>query len=239
MLSERQAAVRRLCHFWSVSMKTIVYVDGFNLYYGLLRRSPYKWLDLFTLFQNHVLSSDVEVMEVRYYTAPLIARLCDDPESPRRQRKYLQALRKMPPQKVSIVEGASVLSKSYLRLVDPAPDEERLVLVYKLTEKKSDVKLASDLICDAFLGHCRQAVICTNDRDFAPAMAAVRQHCPDVQLGLVVPIPGSDHRRAGRDLVEQAHWFKLLSSVHLANAQLPAKIPNTSIYQPLSWHSVC
>ncbi len=23
-----------------------VYVDGFNLYYGALKRTPYKWLDL-------------------------------------------------------------------------------------------------------------------------------------------------------------------------------------------------
>ena len=27
-------------------MRTIVYIDGFNLYYGLLRHSPHKWLDL-------------------------------------------------------------------------------------------------------------------------------------------------------------------------------------------------
>jgi hypothetical protein len=23
-----------------------VYIDGFNLYYGALKRTPYKWLDL-------------------------------------------------------------------------------------------------------------------------------------------------------------------------------------------------
>lgn len=27
-------------------MKTNVYVDGFNLYYGCLNKTPYKWLDL-------------------------------------------------------------------------------------------------------------------------------------------------------------------------------------------------
>ena len=27
-------------------MRTIVYVDGFNLYYGLLRGKPWLWLDL-------------------------------------------------------------------------------------------------------------------------------------------------------------------------------------------------
>ena len=27
-------------------MKTIAYIDGYNLYYSLLRGSPYKWLDV-------------------------------------------------------------------------------------------------------------------------------------------------------------------------------------------------
>tara|TARA_R110002072_G_scaffold29206_4_gene92759 strand:- start:564 stop:863 length:300 start_codon:yes stop_codon:yes gene_type:complete len=30
-------------------MRTCVYVDGFNLYYGALKRTPYKWLDLAAL----------------------------------------------------------------------------------------------------------------------------------------------------------------------------------------------
>jgi len=218
-------------------MKTIVYVDGFNLYYGLLRKSPYKWLDLFALFQNQVLDAEATVTDVRYYTAPLLARLCDDLDSPRRQDIYLQALKRMPPKKVSVVYGKLELSESRLRLVHPASDTGRVALVYKLTEKKSDVNLAADLISGAFLGQYQQAVICTNDSDLAPAMAAVRRHCPDVRLGLVVPIPGTDHRRAGRDLVEQAHWFKLLSPVHLANAQLPTKIPHTSLYQPHPWRT--
>ena len=54
-------------------LKTIVFIDGYNLYYGLLRRSPYKWLDLYTLFQSHVLQN-ADVLEIRYYTAPVLAR---------------------------------------------------------------------------------------------------------------------------------------------------------------------
>jgi len=27
-------------------MKTIIYIDGFNLYYGCLKDSPYKWLNV-------------------------------------------------------------------------------------------------------------------------------------------------------------------------------------------------
>jgi hypothetical protein len=27
-------------------MRTFVYVDGFNLYYGAVKGTPYKWLDM-------------------------------------------------------------------------------------------------------------------------------------------------------------------------------------------------
>jgi hypothetical protein len=47
--------LRAALSFMGESMRTIVYVDGYNLYYGLLRKSAYKWLDLYSLFQNHVL----------------------------------------------------------------------------------------------------------------------------------------------------------------------------------------
>ncbi len=39
-----------------VSLRTIVYIDGFNFYYGVLKNTPYKWLDLerfYTLLRPH------------------------------------------------------------------------------------------------------------------------------------------------------------------------------------------
>ena len=29
-----------------MALKTNVYIDAFNLYYGCLRKTPYRWLDL-------------------------------------------------------------------------------------------------------------------------------------------------------------------------------------------------
>ena len=31
--------------FWGYPMRTRVYVDGFNLYYGALKDTAFKWLD--------------------------------------------------------------------------------------------------------------------------------------------------------------------------------------------------
>jgi hypothetical protein len=73
-------------------MKTIVYVDGLNLYYAALRDTPFKWLDLYALFQDQVLDANTDVEQVRYYTAPVKGSSSDDPSSPQRQQRYLAAL---------------------------------------------------------------------------------------------------------------------------------------------------
>ena len=50
--------------------KTIVYIDGFNLYYGLLRFSRNKWLDV-VAFAKSLLPrpNEHEIMAVKYFTA--------------------------------------------------------------------------------------------------------------------------------------------------------------------------
>jgi len=218
-------------------LKTIVYVDGYNLYYGLLRRSVFKWLDLYRLFQEHALGPDTDVVEVRYYTAPVLGRMSDDPESSQRQRTYVQALRKMPPNKVTIIEGRILAQTPVLRLVNPLPECPGLtcVKVHDFTEKKTDVNLASDLITGAWTGAYEQAVICSNDTDLEGALRAVKQHRPAVRLGLVAPIPGNDSRKIAADLEQYVDWAKMLSPSHLERSQLPDKIPGTAIRRPAKW----
>jgi 6-hydroxy-3-succinoylpyridine 3-monooxygenase len=89
-------------------MKTFVYVDGFNLYYELLRGTAFKWLDLYGLFQDHVLGATVHVEKVRYYTAPVKGSASDDPKSPQRQRIYLRALKAYRGDRVDIIQGSIV-----------------------------------------------------------------------------------------------------------------------------------
>lgn len=49
-------------------MRTFVYVDGFNLYYGALKGRPWKWLDLPALFAK-VLQPQHDILTVKYFTA--------------------------------------------------------------------------------------------------------------------------------------------------------------------------
>jgi 6-hydroxy-3-succinoylpyridine 3-monooxygenase len=39
------------------ALRTRIYIDGYNFYYGCLRGTPHKWLDLLPLFVKHILPS--------------------------------------------------------------------------------------------------------------------------------------------------------------------------------------
>ena len=215
-------------------MRTIVYIDGYNLYYGAIRRTAYKWLDIFELFNTHILLPDTELLEVRYYTAPVLGALCDDSESPKRQRQYHQALKKLYPKKIKIIQGKMIKKSTDLRLANPiqeAPDLKK-VRVIKLTEKKTDVNIAADMVANACLNDVDQIVLCSNDSDMEGALKNIKLYCPNVRVGLVAPISG---RHISNDLKQYAHWVKVLSENSLACSQLPVKIPNTSIKKPMHW----
>ncbi len=218
-------------------MRTIVYVDGYNLYYGLLRKSKLKWLDLYALFNDHVLDDKAKLLEVRYYTAPVLGRMSDDPQSTQRQRQYIQALKRMHTTGLTVIEGRIVASTPFQRLVTPIPEAPHLekVQVYDFNEKKTDVNLASDMIAGAWTNAYDQAVLCSNDSDLEGALATIRKHHPKIRLGLVAPIRGDDHRKISKDLSVYADWAKILSPVHLANAQLPERIAHTALKKPESW----
>lgn len=92
-------------------MKTIVYVDGFNLYYGCLKGTAHKWLDLAQLCR-HVLPRN-EVTRIKYFSAKLSARP-GDPGLPNRQELYFRALRTLP--SVEIILGRFL--ESDVRMVE-------------------------------------------------------------------------------------------------------------------------
>ena len=70
--------------------RTIAYIDGYNLYYGLLKRTPYKWLDPVRLV-SALLRDDHELFSVKYFTSP-VKTYPHDTAALDRQKVYLQAL---------------------------------------------------------------------------------------------------------------------------------------------------
>ena len=62
-----------------------VYIDGFNLYYGAVKGTPYRWLDVRKMCE--LLLPDLQVERIKYFTARVSGRSCRRPFSQRRLRR--------------------------------------------------------------------------------------------------------------------------------------------------------
>jgi hypothetical protein len=47
--------------------RTIIYIDGFNLYYGAVKGTPHKWLNLQRYFE--MIRQNDDVVAIKYFTA--------------------------------------------------------------------------------------------------------------------------------------------------------------------------
>lgn len=74
-----------------ITMKANIYIDGGNLYFGLLKGHPeMKWLDL-DCFCRRLVGAEHELKAIKYFTAN-IKTYPHDPASIERQNLYLQAI---------------------------------------------------------------------------------------------------------------------------------------------------
>ncbi|WP_330768766.1 NYN domain-containing protein [Burkholderia vietnamiensis] len=235
-------------------LRTRVYIDGYNFYYGCLRRSHDKWLDLYRLFADHVLPSvlvnvDGQLAEsellpaaVQYFTAKIIESAAKGADSVSSQARYHTALRKLHDGRVQIIEGYYSLTKVRAPLIDDANPERQprdcdRVPVWKLEEKQSDVNLAINAYYDALTGEIDHAVIVSNDTDLVPALRMIRAHT-GVVVGLVVPTRDRE-RRPNADLAKHCHWVREhLKDHELAGAQMPRVVPGGKkpTVKPDSWY---
>ncbi len=127
--------------------KTIVYVDGFNLYYGALAYSPgRKWLDRLALSKRLLTQNDI--VQVKYFTA-LVKPRPNNPGQNVRQQIYLRALKTLPC--IEIYFGHFLSHAVRMPLAQPLPGRA-IAEVIKTEEKGSDVNLASHLLMDPTLG---------------------------------------------------------------------------------------
>lgn len=232
-------------------LRTRVYIDGYNLYYGCLKGTPYKWLDLQVLFEQHILPSsgmpdtrsELLPVSIKYFTATIIESAARATDSVSSQDRYHRALERLYDGRIELIWGYYSQTQIKAKLVDPLapakwPRDCQEVLVWKLEEKQSDVNLALQAYHDAITGAVDQVVIVTNDTDIAPALQLIRSHTP-VTVGLV--IPARQHvRQPNKELQDLAHWTRShIKPEELAASQLPRVIPGPRkpTIKPESWYA--
>ena len=209
-------------------MITNVYIDGFNLYYRALKDTPFRWLDLRRLAET--LFPQDSINRVSYFTARLDVRP-GNPGQAQRQLIYLRALATLP----GFDSYFGVFRSGVKRrpLAESVPGLPTHVLVRDSEEKGSDVNLATRLLVDGFNGGYEQAVVVSNDADFAGAMRYVRD-----DLGLRVTLVNPDPKNTSpRELADAATYVKRLWKSHLRRSQFPDTLTDGigTITKPAGW----
>lgn len=188
-------------------MRVWVYVDGFNLYFGALKGTPYRWLDLGKLCD--LLLSSHRVEGIRYFTAMVSAR-AGKPGKEIRQRKYVEAIQTDP--RVSVHLGHYLTSIRQAKNANPPPPSVSYVHV---EEKGSDVNLASYLLLDAFDRRYEMGVVISNDSDLVEPIRLVRQEFK-VPVGVFHP-----HTTPSSALRKAASWMRPIRGGPLGAARFP------------------
>lgn len=201
--------------------RVAVYVDGFNLYFGMHERfgRRYLWLDLATLGTSF-LTGGQELVKVVYFTA----RVRNDAPGQANQGVYLSALRARGD--LDIVEGRfQSKQRTCVRC-------KHSYTAYE--EKETDVSLATALVEDAANDVYDKAIIVTADSDIGPAIAAVRRLRPTARVVAAFP-----PARRSDDLRKQAHGVFAIGRDKLRDAQLQEQVVDVatgkSYARPVHW----
>ncbi|GAA5529714.1 NYN domain-containing protein [Herpetosiphon gulosus] len=190
-------------------MRTSIYVDGFNFYYGALKRTAYKWLNLQQLAQKMLPNNTIT--EIKYFTAHVSSR-SHDPDQGTRQQAYIRALKTIP--NLSVILGRFLTNECMMPLAQ-VQGKQQFVKVIKTEEKGSDVNIAVHLINDAYQGRFDVAVLITNDSDLCEAIKIVRSQLA-LTVGLLNP-----HAKPSHALQKEASFVKSIRKGVLATSQFP------------------
>lgn len=141
--------------------KVIVYVDGFNFYYGLKDNSwrKFYWLDLVKFFEKFV-RPDQELVKVKYFSAKP-----NDIDKSRRQNAFFQANQENP--KFELILG------KYLHKTITCHSCGYVINTYE--EKETDVRIATQIVADALKKQCDIAIIVSADSDMVPAIELAQE----------------------------------------------------------------
>jgi uncharacterized LabA/DUF88 family protein len=199
--------------------KVIAYVDGFNLYFGMVEAgfSYCKWLDLKQLVQN-LLKPYQDLIEVKYFTS----RVSNNPDKQKRQSLYIDALQSI---------GVKIIYGNYQ---DGNVTCLRCGHIWKSAkEKMTDVNIATAIIIDAYKDEYDTAMLISGDTDLVPPIREVHAIFKDKRV--IIAFPPKRHNKV---LAIAAKGSFVIGRKKLTDSQLDDEIISLTGYKitiPISW----
>jgi uncharacterized LabA/DUF88 family protein len=206
--------------------RVIVYIDGFNFYYGAVRDTPtLKWLDL-DRYCRYLRPHD-DLIAIRYFSA-----IIDGPTKAN-QEAYLRALATTP--SVEIVLGKFKKKRVRCGVSACTWVGDRLYQIPE--EKRTDVNIAIFMLDDAYRDVCDHLILFSGDSDLVPALNMIKLRFPTKKLTVYVP-SRNPVRGAAVEIRAAADVNRTLPLNLLSKSQFPDKIPDGAggfITRPTDW----
>jgi len=202
--------------------RVTVYVDGFNLYFGMMEGgfSYCRWLNVKALAQN-LLQPHQQLTEVKYFTA----RVANNPDKQKRQNTYLEALYEAG---VKIFYGQYQMNNlECFRCGHVWIDAK---------EKMTDVNIATHLLVDAYQDKYDMAMLISGDSDLVPPIKAVHENFPAKRVFVAFP-----PKRHNNTVSLVAKGSMIVGRKKLTESQFPQTIQKTAdgfiLTKPDDWNS--
>lgn len=205
----------------SINMERVIaYVDGFNLYFGL-REKGWKWfywLNIQAMTQR-LLKQHQVLVSTKYFTA-----VVNEPEDKRRrQAAFLEALQTL--------RDFRIYYGHYLSNSVQCRQCGHIHTAYH--EKRTDVNIAVELLCDAFHDEFDTALLVSADSDLSGPIQAVRRLFGAKRV--IVAFPPA---RSSAELRRIAHGVTNVGRNVLSQSVFPDRIARADgaiLHRPPSW----
>jgi uncharacterized LabA/DUF88 family protein len=199
--------------------RVIAYIDGFNLYFGLLEANLeyYKWLDLHGLISN-IMKHNQELVGIKYFTS----RVNNNPNKLQKQNTYLEALETTG---IDLFYGRYQLSEI---------DCHRCGHVWAdYNEKMTDVQIATHMMMDAYKDNYDTAMLISGDSDLVPPIRAIHEEFSKKRVFVLFP-----PKRHNQSVALSAKGSMTIGKKKIKDNQFPEEVEKNDGYvlkRPNEW----
>jgi uncharacterized LabA/DUF88 family protein len=212
--------------------RSIIYIDGFNFYYGMLIDRPdLKWINYQRLAE--LLRPDDDIVHVRFFTA-MVDRHRAVSEKRDRQQRLWSALKTQP--KIIVTEGK--FAKRERECLVPTCHSP-IRKFNALEEKQTDVNIALQLVRDVQTLVPDNVVVISGDIDLLPALDVALAIDKKVKPVIYIPVHEETLKYRRKDeFMKYAPAIKPIPEKYLRMAQFTPQVqlPNGSVVErPPEW----
>lgn len=199
--------------------RVIAYVDGFNLYFGLVEAGfeRFKWLDLNKLV-NNLLKPNQELVEIKYFTS----HVSNNPDKVKRQNIFIEALESV---------GVKIFYGKYQSM--PIECKRCGDIRMSFNEKMTDVNIATQMLIDGFDNKYDMAMLISGDSDLVPPIKAIHEKYPNKRVFVIFP-----PKRYNNSIALVARGSMVLGRKKIAESQFPDKVKKKDgfvLKKPKEW----